>query len=195
MPALPPTDSPRSRTWAAGTALLLVGTVAAANYATSAFGLVPAIFGIEGASGGLLVAAGTFGAGLALVLRDLLHEYGGVRWALLAIAGGIAVSAAIGSGKIALASAVAFGLAELLDLAVYAPLRRRAWRTAVAASNAVGAVVDTFVFLAIAGFPLTAATVGGQVFVKAVLITGTFLLLAEGVRRAVPRESVHAHRA
>lgn len=161
-------------------AAALVGCVAAANWATSTLGLVPAGFG-------LLVTAGTYAAGLALGLRDVLHEAGGVRWVFAAIGGGVVLSLLLGDGRIALASAVAFLLAELFDLAVYAPLRKRAWRTAVAASNAVGAVVDTFVFLLIAGFPITAGLVGGQLLVKAVWVTAGFLLIAEGVRRAVFR--------
>jgi uncharacterized PurR-regulated membrane protein YhhQ (DUF165 family) len=164
-------------------AIGLVGTVVLANWLVSAFGLIPAGFG-------LLVPAGTYAAGLALCLRDLLHDSGGVRGVLGAIAVGIVVSFLLGDGRIALASAVAFGLAELLDLAVYAPLRRRAWKTAVIASNAVGAVVDTLVFLPLAGFLLTFATVGGQLLVKAVWVTATFLLLTEGVRRFRPRPGI-----
>lgn len=160
-------------------AAALVGCVAAANWATTALGEVPAGFG-------LMVTAGTYAAGLALGLRDALHEAGGVRWVLGAIGAGVALSLVLGDGRIALASAAAFLLAELLDLAVYAPLRKRAWRTAVIASNAVGAVVDTFVFLAIAGFPLTAELVGGQLLVKAVWVTAGFLVVAELLRRARP---------
>jgi uncharacterized PurR-regulated membrane protein YhhQ (DUF165 family) len=36
----------------------------------------------------------------------------------------------------------------------------------VLAAAAVGAVVDTFVFLKIAGFPITTDTVGGQLAIK-----------------------------
>lgn len=161
-----------------------VATVAVANVLTSTFGLIPVGFG-------LMAAAGTFAAGLALGLRDVLHETGGVRAVLVAIAAGTALSLALGDFRIALASATAFLLAELLDLAVYAPLRGRRWRTAVLASNTVGAVVDTLVFLTLAGLLVTPTTVGGQLLVKVVWVTGTFLLVAEGVRRlAVPRERV-----
>lgn len=162
-------------------AVALVATVAAANYATTHLGAVPAGFG-------LTVTAGTYAAGLALVLRDVLHEAGGVRCVLAAIAAGAGLSLVLGDGRIALASAVAFALAELADLAVYAPLRRRRWRTAVAASNTVGALVDTLVFLTIAGFPIAAGLVGGQLLVKAVWVTAAFLLAAEVLRRAVPRQ-------
>jgi queuosine precursor transporter len=177
-----------ARLAAAAAAVGLVGTVVAANYATSRFGLVPAGFG-------LLVTAGTYLAGLALGLRDVVDRLGGLRYVLAAIAAGIAASFAVGAGRIAVASAVAFALSELADLAVYRPLRRRSWRRAVAASNAVGAVVDSVVFLAVAGFPLTLAAVGGQVLVKAAWCTVAVLVVAEGVRRAVRRESVEPARA
>lgn len=166
-------------------AAVLLGSIAMANWLTGHYGLVPAGFG-------LLVAAGTYSAGFALALRDVLHEAGGIPWVLGTIAAGCVLSLLLADGRIALASAVAFGLAELLDLAVYAPLWRRHGRAAVIASNAAGAVVDTIVFLTIAGFPLTAGLVGGQLLVKAVWVTAGFLLIAELVRRTVRREVVPA---
>lgn len=153
-------------------ALLLLSSVVLANVLTSRYGLIPAGFG-------LLVPAGTYTAGLALGLRDALHHVGGMRWVLSAIAGGIALSALLGDGWIALASAVAFGAAELLDLLVYVPLRRRGWRRAVVGSNAVGALVDTLLFLTVAGFGLTAESVGGQLLVKAIYCTALALLVGE----------------
>lgn len=164
-------------------AVSIVGCVAVANTATTYLGLVPAGFG-------LLVTAGTYAAGLTLALRDVLHEIGGIGWVLAAIAGGAGLSLVLADRRIALASAAAFALAEIFDLAVYTPLRRRSWRLAVIASNAVGAVVDTLVFLLIAGFPLAAGLVAGQLLVKAVWVTAVFLLVAEVLRRAVPRERV-----
>jgi uncharacterized PurR-regulated membrane protein YhhQ (DUF165 family) len=150
--------------------------VVAANIATTRFGLVSAGFG-------LLVTAGTYAAGLALSLRDALHDAGGIRWVMFAIGGGALLSLVLADGRIAIASAVAFLVAELLDLAVYAPLRRRAWRTAVVASNVIGAIADTFLFLALAGFPISPAAMGGQLLVKAVWVTAGFLAVAEVVRR------------
>lgn len=166
-------------------ALVLLGSVLLANLLTSHYGLVAAGFG-------LLVPAGTYAAGLALGLRDALHHVGGVRWVLAAIAGGIALSALLGDGRIALASAVAFGVAELLDLLVYVPLRRRGWRRAVAGSNAVGALVDTLLFLTLAGFPLTWQAVGGQLLVKAVWMTLLALAVGEVIARAVRGKSQYA---
>lgn len=174
------TSRPRTVAPAAAAAVALIASIAIANWLTTHYGLVPAGFG-------LLVTAGTYAAGLALAFRDVLHETGGVRWVLATIAAGCLLSLALADGRIALASATAFGLAELLDLAVYAPLRRRNWPLAVAASNTVGAVVDTLVFLTVAGFPLTAQLVGGQILVKAVWVTAAFLLAAFAARVAFRR--------
>jgi uncharacterized PurR-regulated membrane protein YhhQ (DUF165 family) len=49
-----------------------------------------------------------------------------------------------------LASATAFLLSETADLAVYTPLQKRGLTLAVAASGAVGLVVDSVVFLFLA---------------------------------------------
>jgi hypothetical protein len=183
-----------NRIAAAGFCAALIGSIALANWMTSHYGLVSAGFGLmvsagtyaAGLSLGLrdaLHEAGTYAAGLSLGLRDALHEAGGYRWVLVAIAAGIALSALLGDGRIALASAVAFGVAELADLLVYMPLRRRNWRAAVAASNAVGAVADTVLFLTLAGFGLTAQAVGGQLLVKAVWMTLLALAVGEVVAR------------
>lgn len=172
----------------AAAAVALIGVIVAANWLTSTYGLIPAGFG-------LLVTAGTFAAGLALALRDVVHESGGVPWVLGTIAAGCTVSYLLGDGRIAIASAAAFLVAELIDLAVYAPLRRRRWRTAVAASGATGAIVDTLLFLSIAGFPVTTATIAGQLLVKSVWVTAGFLLVAELIRRTRRRPAEVTDRA
>ena len=166
-------------------AAALAGSVLLANWLTTHYGLIPAGFG-------LLVPAGTYAAGLALGLRDLLHHVGGVRWVLGAVAAGAALSALTGDGRIAVASALAFAVAELLDLLVYVPLRRRGWRRAVVGSNVVGALVDTVLFLTVAGFPLTWQAVGGQLLVKAVWMTLLALLVGEVAARALRRQPVNA---
>jgi uncharacterized PurR-regulated membrane protein YhhQ (DUF165 family) len=154
-----------------------------ANAATAVYGLVPAGFG-------LTVTAGTYAAGLALAVRDAVQDTAGSRLAVVLVVFGCIASALLTDGWIALASGVAFLLAELLDMAVYTPLRRRGRRRAVALSNAVGAMADTVVFLLVAGFPVTGASVGGQLLVKAVWVTGVFLVVVEVARRALPRDRV-----
>lgn len=120
-----------------------IATIPAANMLVTQFGAVPVGFG-------LLAPAGVFMVGLALVLRDLVHETAG-RWAVLAaIAAGTVASYALADPALATASAVAFGVAELADMAVYTPLRKRGLLWAVTGSNAVGLVVDSVLFLHLA---------------------------------------------
>lgn len=158
-----------------------ISTVVLANWLTSRYGLVAAGFA-------LLVPAGTYAAGLALGLRDVLQDRAGLRWVLAAVGVGTALSFLAGDARIAAASGIAFLLAELADLAVYTPIRRKGWRRAMVTSNAVGSVLDTLLFLTIAGFPITAASVGGQVLVKAVWCTAAVLAVREVARRAVSRQ-------
>lgn len=125
-----------------------IASIVAANVMTSHLGLV-------GVGFGLLVTAGTFAAGFALVARDFVHRYGGARWALAAITVGAVLSWFLATPALAVASTIAFAGAELADLLVYAGVRKRfGFPTAVVASNVVSAPVDTVLFLAIAGFPL-----------------------------------------
>lgn len=102
--------------------------------------MVPVGFGLMAPSGVLVIGA-------ALVLRDVVHERLGAMWALAAIAVGAVLSAFLSAPALVVASVAAFALAELADFAVYAPLRRRNLTAAVLASGAVGAVVDSAVFL------------------------------------------------
>lgn len=127
-------------------------TVPAANWMIGSIGtecipegpcLIPTGFGTYAPSGVLMVGA-------ALVLRDMVQEAGGIRAALIAIAIGGALSWFVALPALVLASVAAFLLAELADLAVYTPLRKRRLGLAVLASGAVGSIVDSAVFLAIA---------------------------------------------
>jgi uncharacterized PurR-regulated membrane protein YhhQ (DUF165 family) len=99
---------------------------------------------------GLMAPSGVLVVGLALVLRDLVQRRLGVAWSLAAILAGTVLSAAVAPPELVLASASAFLLSELIDLAVYTPLRRRGLVLAVAASGAVGLLVDSAVFLHLA---------------------------------------------
>lgn len=153
-------------------ALVYVATIVAANELTSRFDLVDVGFG-------LLVTAGTFAAGFALLARDFVHryaaaEYGSRRGRLLVVAligVGVAISWFTASPALAVASGLAFGAAELVDLVVFERLRDRGFVPAVLASNIVSAPVDTFVFLWVAGFPITANVVAGQLVGKVVWAT------------------------
>lgn len=102
--------------------------------------LIPVGFGLSAPSGVLMIGA-------ALVLRDAVQQLLGMRWALIAIACGVALSALVAPPALVIASAAAFAIAELLDLGVYTPLRQRNLPLAVLASGVVGAAADSAAFL------------------------------------------------
>ncbi|WP_427197717.1 VUT family protein [Ornithinimicrobium sp. Y1847] len=127
---------------------------------------------------GLLVTAGTYAAGFALLARDFVHRFGGRGWGLAAIAMGGAISWALSSPALAVASTVAFVSAELVDFGVYVPIRRaKGFIQGALVSNIVSAPIDTFVFLSLAGFPLTMETVVGQFIGKVLWATALPLSL------------------
>lgn len=154
-------------------AVLFVATVWFANWLLTRYGVVYIGFGLE-------APAGVFAVGLAFTLRDIVHRTLG-RLAVVAcilvgclLAYLIEASVTIpgGHASIAVASACAFLLSESADLAVYTPLEQRSFTGAVAASNVVGAVVDSALFLWLAFGSL--ALIEGQVF-------GKFLMTALAV--------------
>jgi uncharacterized PurR-regulated membrane protein YhhQ (DUF165 family) len=120
------------------------------------------------APGGLMAPSGVLMIGLALVLRDLVQRRLGVGWAAGAILGGAALSALLAPPALVIASALAFLLSELADLAVYTPLQKRRLVLAVLASGAVGLVVDSVIFLYVAFGSLD--YLAGQVVGKAWMI-------------------------
>lgn len=131
---------------------LFLVTVPAANWLIGNVGsvcvpsgpcLIPVGFGLMAPSGVLMI-------GLAMVLRDWLHELAGARWVLACIAVGGVISSLVAPPALAAASVAAFVLAELADMAVYAPLRRRRLVLAVLLSGLVGSVIDSAAFLLIA---------------------------------------------
>ncbi|GII65338.1 hypothetical protein Skr01_54230 [Sphaerisporangium krabiense] len=128
-----------------GSAALLayIATIPAANLAVTHLGAVPVGFGY-------VAPAGVYMVGLALVLRDLSREAAGRFAVLAAIAVGIVLSYLLADPDLAMASAVAFAVAELADFGVYEPLRRRGLMIAILASNAIGLLVDSLLFLNLA---------------------------------------------
>ncbi|WP_198375800.1 VUT family protein [Neoroseomonas rubea] len=117
---------------------------------------------------GLMAPSGVLMIGLALVLRDLVQRRLGLGWAAGAVLAGAALSAFLAPPALVIASAVAFLLSELADLGVYTPLQRRGLVLAVAASGAVGLVVDSVVFLWLAFGSLE--YLAGQVVGKAWMV-------------------------
>lgn len=151
-------------------ATAFVACVYGANWAIDTFD--PIEFPILGwaAPAGVLFAGFTFG------LRDALHDAGGHRWVLPAVLVGAilswyltdAVTLPGGHVSLAVASGVAFGASELADWLIYTPLRRNHWAKGVVASNLVGAVLDSLLFLYLAFG--TVGMVGGQVIWKLAMI-------------------------
>jgi uncharacterized PurR-regulated membrane protein YhhQ (DUF165 family) len=131
--------------------------------------LIPVAPGIMAPSGVLMI-------GLALVLRDLAQRAVGIAPVIAAIFLGAGLSVAVAPPALALASGLAFLLSELADTAVYTPLRRRNLVLAVAASSAVGLIVDSALFLWIAFGSLQ--YVEGQIIGKAVMVVLTLPILA-----------------
>ena len=91
---------------------------------------------------GLMAPSGVMMVGFALVLRDLVQRRLGTIMSALAILFGSALSAVLAPATLVVASATAFLLSEFADLAVYTPLARRRLVVAVAASSAVGLIVE-----------------------------------------------------
>jgi uncharacterized PurR-regulated membrane protein YhhQ (DUF165 family) len=124
---------------------------------------------------GFLAPAGVLVAGLAFTLRDLLQLLAGKALTIIAIFAGTALAAAV-DVRLALASATAFLVSELLDMAVFTPLEKRTLLGAVAASNTAGILVDSVIFLSIAFGSL--AFLPGQLLGKGWMILLALLLLA-----------------
>lgn len=158
--------------------------ILAANYVTTTQGLVPVGFG-------LTATAGTYLAGLTFVIRDSLQDTGGKRWTAAGIVVGAALSFAVADPFIALASGAAFLCSEAADWAIYSPLRDRGYVRAAVASNVVGSVVDTLLFLWIAGFGLSAPIVAGQLVGK-LTVTAAVVLAVVGVRAVLRGRTVTA---
>jgi len=139
-------------------------TIFAANLAITALGIVPVGFG-------LMAPAGVYFAGLAFSLRDALQETLGRRWVIAAILIGALVSAGL-SAQLALASGLAFLVSELADFMVYTPLRQRSWLGAVVASNTVGAIVDSalFLWLAFGSLEFLAGQIVGKLWMTALAV-------------------------
>ncbi len=125
---------------------------------------------------GLMAPSGVLMIGLALVLRDLVQRRLGFLWAVAVILAGAALSGLLAPPALVLASAAAFLISELADLAVYTPLQRHRFMAAVVASSLVGLIVDSAVFLYLAFGSLE--YLAGQVVGKAWMVLLTLPMIA-----------------
>ncbi len=108
---------------------------------------------------GLFAPSGAYAAGITFVSRDVVQRTIGKRWSLLVILPGALLSALL-DVQLAVASACAFLFSESVDYLVYTPLQKRGFVRAVVASGVAASVVDSFLFLSIAGIPLAIAFPG-----------------------------------
>lgn len=129
--------------------LLYLATIPAANWLIGNIGTICVSNGpcLIPVAPGLMAPSGVLMIGAALVLRDAVQQLLGIRWAFAAIACGVVLSVLVAPPSLVFASATAFALAELLDLTIYTPLRKRNLSLAVLASGIVGAAADSAIFL------------------------------------------------
>lgn len=151
---------------------LFVAAIVLANWLTTRYGFVPVGLGLS-------ATAGTFAAGATFTLRDDIDDRAGRWWVLALIAVGGAVSYIVADPFIAKASVCAFVLAELADLSVYAPLRRRNWTAAVWLSGLVGSLADSlmFLWLAFGWAAVSSSAVAGQVLGKMWAVGAVWLIV------------------
>jgi uncharacterized PurR-regulated membrane protein YhhQ (DUF165 family) len=157
-----------------------IGALVAANWATSHYGLIPVGFGQT-------ATAGTFAAGVALMMRNVVQDHLGRYAVVVAVLFGSLISALTSAPAIALASGCAVLISELADTAVYTPLRKRGWVRAVIPATLLGALLDTVVFLSLAGLPVW-PQVPGQLVGKAwaVALPVAAVLIIRAVRARQP---------
>ena len=151
-----------------------LATIYCANAATDRWGPIPVGLG-------LMAPAGVLFAGLAFSLRDLVHEFAGRAGALIVICWGAFLSLITVDDRLALASALAFLVSELLDLMIYDRLRRRSYWQAVALSNTAGAILDSCIFLSVAFGSLE--FLPGQILAKSYMTLLALVLLSLARRR------------
>ena len=139
--------------------------------------VIPVGLGLSAPSGVLMIGA-------ALVLRDMVQRKYGAAPAIAAILAGSLVSLAFATPALVVASAAAFLISELADMGVYTPLRRRNLALAVLASGAVGAALDSAVFLWLAFGSLD--FIAGQIVGKLwATVAGAAVIAAIARRREV----------
>jgi len=140
--------------------------------------VLPVGFGLEAPSGVYLAA-------LTFVARDIVQRLAGLGVGVIAIIIGATISWWVSSPALAVASGVTFLLSETCDFLVYTPLQARHFPFAVVGSGLVADVVDSTVFLTLAGIPLAVA-LPGQLVGKAWVVVVAGGLLAGFLRRFGP---------
>ena len=129
---------------------------------------------------------------VAFLVTDLTNRTLGPRSARIVIAAGfvlaVILSVWLATPRIAMASGLAFLVAQLLDVAVFNRLRAGVWWRAPLASSTIGSIVDTALFFSIAfaatGLPWITWAIGdfGIKMLMAALLLLPFRLLMPALR-------------
>jgi uncharacterized PurR-regulated membrane protein YhhQ (DUF165 family) len=106
---------------------------------------------------GDILTWGAFTYPFAFLVTDLANRYDGPTRARLVVLVGFAValclSAYLSTPRIAIASATAFLIGQLLDIAVFSRLRNRFWILPPLSASLLGSLLDTAIFFSIAFAP------------------------------------------
>ena len=156
------------RRWAAAAFAVYVAAIVLSNWMIGHVGIptVPGGPHLTPVGFGLYAPSGVWAAAVSFPARDVTQRLGG-RWlGVAAIIIGAGVSYLIADPRIAVASGVTYLCSEAADMAVYTPLQRRWFVPAVFASGCVAIVVDSVLFLHLAGLPAGMAAVAGLVLGK-----------------------------
>ena len=156
-----------ARKWAAAAFAVYVAAIVLSNWMIGHAG-IPVAPGVHltPVGFGLYAPSGVWAAAVSFPARDVTQRLGG-RWlGVAAILAGAGVSYLISDPRIAVASGVTYLCSESLDMAVYTPLQRRWFVPAVFASGCVAIVVDSVLFLHLAGLPSGMAAVAGLILGK-----------------------------
>lgn len=106
---------------------------------------------------GDILTWGAFTYPFAFLVSDLTNRYDGPRRARAVVLVGFAValclSAYLSTPRIAIASATAFLVGQLLDIAVFSRLRNRFWLVPPLSASLLGSLIDTAIFFTLAFAP------------------------------------------
>jgi uncharacterized PurR-regulated membrane protein YhhQ (DUF165 family) len=106
---------------------------------------------------GDILTWGAFTYPFAFLVSDLTNRYDGPGRARAVVLVGFAValclSAYLSTPRIAIASATAFLVGQLLDIAVFSRLRNRFWLLPPLSASLLGSLIDTAIFFSIAFAP------------------------------------------
>jgi len=128
------------------TCVAVVASNILVNYPVHAFGL------------GEVLTYGAFTYPFAFLINDLTNRRFGSAQARRVVYAGFAaaivISWILATPRRAIASGSAFLFAQLLDIAVFSPLRSRIWWQAPLAAAIAGSILDTFLFFSLAFAPV-----------------------------------------